>query len=501
MSTLIVALLVAWGVIVWWLAWFFGYKKTMTEKALKFKERMARAKEIEEEILEEAKNKGEQRIAEAEKKAEKIEEQRLAKMEEIQNRLLDREEKMEQRLEKLEEEKKKVLELRQQAEDVVKQQMDKLSEIWKLSPKEAKEQIFAMIEKEQASEIERFVEKYKTIKTEEAENEAAKIIVQSLPKLATQNIDEFTTKTVDLPNEEFKGKLIWREWRNISFFEKTTWVELIIDDTPWCVKLSSFDHEKRFIAAQTLEKLVKDGRINPMYIEKIYNQVVADLEQTFIEKWKEALSILNLPMMSPEIVKTIWQFFLRFSYWQSLWQHSVEVARIAEAIAIEIWLDPVMAKKAWLLHDVGKILSTTWESHTKLWADLLRKRWMDPIIINAAESHHYDVAMTHPISWVVAAADAMSASRPGARFDTKELFIEKMWELEKLITEVNWVDKVHIMQAGREIMVYVDPKEIPDQEVEKVLEEIGVKIEDQLDYPGIIRISWIRETKIIQYLR
>ena len=501
MSTLIIALLVAWGVIIWWIIWFFGYKKTMTEKAIKFKERMARAKEIEEEILEEAKKKWEQHIAEAEKKAEKIEEQRLAKMEEIQNRLLDREEKMEQRLEKLEEEKKKVLDLRQQAEDVVKQQMDKLEEIWKLSPKEAKEQIFAMIEKEQASEIERFVEKYKTIKTEEAETEAAKIIVQSLPKLATQNIDEFTTKTVDLPNEEFKGKLIWREWRNISFFEKTTGVELLIDDTPGCVKLSSFDHEKRFIAAQTLEKLVKDGRINPMYIEKIYNQVVADLEQTFIEKWKEALNILNLPMMSPEIVKTIWQFFLRFSYGQSLWQHSVEVARIAEAIAIEVWLDPVMAKKAWLLHDVGKILSTTWESHTKLWADLLRKWWMDPIIINAAESHHYDVAMTHPISWVVAAADAMSASRPGARFDTKELFIEKMWELEKLITEVNGVDKVHIMQAWREIMVYVDPKEVPDQEVEKVLEEIWIKIEDQLDYPGIIRISWIRETKIIQYLR
>ena len=492
MSTPIIILLVIWGAIIWWIAWFFGYKKTMTEKALKFKERMARAKEIEEEILEEAKKKWEQRIAEAEKKAEKIEEQRLAKMEEIQNRLLDREEKMEQRLEKLEEEKKKVLELRQQAEDVVKQQMDKLAEIGKLSPKEAKEQIFAMIEKEQASEIERFIEKYKTIKTEEAETEAAKIIVQSLPKLATQNIDEFTTKTVDLPNEEFKGKLIWREWRNISFFEKTTGVELLIDDTPGCVKLSSFDHEK---------KLVKDGRINPMYIEKIYNQVVSDLEQTFIEKWKEALNILNLPMMSPEIVKTIWQFFLRFSYGQSLWQHSVEVARIAEAIAIEVWLDPVMAKKAWLLHDVGKILSTTWESHTKLWADLLRKWWMDPIIINAAESHHYDVAMTHPISWVVAAADAMSASRPGARFDTKELFIEKMWELEKLITEVNGVDKVHIMQAWREIMVYVDPKEVPDQDVEKVLEEIWVKIENQLDYPGIIRISWIRETKIIQYLR
>jgi len=501
MSTPIVILLVIWGALLWGVGWFFGYKKTMTEKALKFKERMARAKEIEEEILEEAKQKADQKIIDAEKKAEKIEEQRLAKMEEIQNRLLDREEKMEQKLEKLEEEKKKVLDLRQQAEDVVKQQMDKLAEIWKLSPAEAKEQIFDMIEKEQAAEIERFVEKYKTIKTEEAENEAAKIIVQSLPKLATQNIDEFTTKTVDLPNEDFKGKLIGREGRNISFFEKTTGVELIIDDTPGTVKLSSFDHEKRFIAAQVLEKLVKDWRINPMYIEKFYDQVVADLQQTFIEKWKEALNMLNLPMMNPEIVKTIGQFFLRFSYGQSLWQHSIEVAKIAEAIAIEIWLDPIIAKKAWLLHDVWKILSTTGESHTKLWADLLRKWWMDPIIINAAESHHYDVAMTHPISRVVAAADAMSASRPGARFDTKELFIEKMWELEKLISEIKWVDKVHIMQAGREIMVYVNPKEISDQEVEKTLEEIWTKIEDQLDYPGIIRISGIRETKIVQYLR
>lgn len=501
MQPTIVILLVLWGALLWWAVGFFGYKKTMTEKALKFKERMSRAKEIEEELLEEAKKKADLKIVEAEKKAEKIEEQRLAKMEEIQNRLLDREEKMEQRLEKLEEEKKKVLDLRQQAEWLVKQQKDKLSEIAWMSQKEAKDQIFAMIEQEQSSEIERFVEKYKTIKMEEAENEAAKIIVQSLPKLATQNIEEFTTKIVDLPNEDFKWKLIGREGRNISFFEKTTWVELIIDDTPSSVKLSSFDHEKRFIAAQTLEKLVKDGRINPMYIEKVYNQVVADLQQTFVEKWKEALNMLNLPMMNPEIVKTIWQFFLRFSYGQSLWQHSIEVAKISEAIAIEMWLDSIMAKKAWLLHDVWKILSTTWESHTKLWADLLRKWWLDPIIINAAESHHYDVAMTHPISWVVAAADAMSASRPWARFDTKELFIEKMWELEKLIVEVNWVDKVHIMQAWREIMVYVNPKEVMDQDLEKVLEKIWQKIEDQLDYPGIIRVSGIRETKIVQFLR
>jgi ribonuclease Y len=225
-------LLIAGGLILGGVAGFFGYKKTLTEKALKFKERIARVKEIEEEQLAEAKKKCDALIVQAEKKAEKIEEQRLAKMEEIQNRLLDREEKMEQRLEKLEEEKGKVVQLRQDAEEVVKQQKQKLSEVAELTPKQAKEEIFAMVEKENVEEINRFVEKYKTIKAEEAENEAAKIVVNSLQKIATQNIAEFTTKTVDLPNEEFKGKLIGREGRNISFFEKTTGVELIIDDTP-----------------------------------------------------------------------------------------------------------------------------------------------------------------------------------------------------------------------------------------------------------------------------
>ena len=204
----------------------------------------------------------------------------------------------------------------------------------------------------------------------------------------------------------------------------------------------------------------------------MYNQVVADLEVTLVEKGKEALTVLNIPMMKPEIVRTIGQFFLRYSYGQNLWIHSLEVAKTAELIAIELGLDAGLAKRAGLLHDVGKVLAGAGESHTKVGADMLRKRGMDPVIVNAAESHHYDVEMTHPISWIVAAADAMSASRPGARFDTKEFFIEKMGELEKLIVEVEGVDKVHIMQAGREIMVFVNPKLISDLQVEGLLKKI-----------------------------
>ena len=482
-------------------AGFYGYKKSLTEKQLRYKKKMERVKEIEEEMLDEAKKKAEVILEQAEVKAQKIEDQRLAKMEEIQNRLLLREEKMDQKLEKLEEEKMKIVEKQREADQLIDQQKMKLSEIAGIKPEEAKQQIMERIEAEHQEELIRYIEKFKTIKAEEASKEAAIIISQALPKVAADTVSEFTSKMIDLPSEEFKGKLIGREGRNISLFEKLTGVELLIDDTPLSVRISSFDCERRFVAAKTLELLIKDGRINPFYIEKVFNQVTADLQTTLMEKGKEALTVLNIPMMKPEVVRAIGQFFLRYSYGQNLWIHSLEVAKTSEMIAIELGLDPALAKKAGLLHDVGKVLAGAGESHTKVWADMLRKWWMDPVIVNAAESHHYDVEMTHPISWIVAAADAMSASRPGARFDTKEFFIEKMGELEKLIREVEGVEKVHIMQAGREIMVFVNPKMISDLQVEGLLQTVGKKIEEQLDYPGIIRLTALRETKLIQYLR
>ncbi len=482
-------------------AGFYGYKRTLNEKQLRFKKKMERVKELEEELLQEAKKKAETVLEQAEVKAQKIEDQRLAKMEEIQNRLLIREEKMDQKLERLEEEKRKVLDKQREVDEIIEEQNKKLSEIAQIKWEDAKELIFKRVEEDNQKEIVRFIEKFKTIKSEEAQKEAAQILAQAMPKLAADTVSEFVSKVVDLPSEEFKGKLIGREGRNISLFEKLTWVELLIDDTPLSVRISSFDSEKRFIAGKTLETLIKDGRINPFYIEKVYNQVVADLEVTLMDKGKEALTVLNLPMMNPEIVRTIGQFFLRYSYGQNLWIHSLEVAKICENIAIELGLDPLVAKKAGLLHDVGKVIAGAGESHTKIGADMLRKWGLDPIVVNAAESHHYDVEMTSPHSRVVAAADAMSASRPGARFDTKDFFIEKMWELEKLILEVDGVEKVYIMQAGREIMVFVNPKMISDTQVEGLLETIGKKIEEQLDYPWIIRITALRETKLVQYLR
>ncbi|MBU0626952.1 DUF3552 domain-containing protein [Patescibacteria group bacterium] len=297
---------------------------------------MAKAKDIEEEMVEDAKKKVEKILNQAEEKAQKIEEQRMEKMEVIQNRLLAREEKMDEKLEKLEEEKGKIRDKQKDLDESINKQTEKLAEVAGLSKDDAKKILLEKVETENQKEITAFIEKLKTIKKEEADTEAAQIISKSLPRVAVDAVTEFTSKTIDLPSEDFKGKLIGREGRNISFLEKITGVELIVDDTPLTVRISSFDSEKRYIAGLTLNKLVKDGRINPFYIEKTYNETVAEMEKILTDKGKEALTMLNLTMMKPEVVKMIGQFYLRSSYGQNLWQHSIEVAKISEAIASEL---------------------------------------------------------------------------------------------------------------------------------------------------------------------
>ncbi len=307
---------------------------------------MERVREIEEEMLEVAKKKADKVIETAEEKANKIETQRLEKMEVIQNRLLAREEKMDEKLEKLEQEKSKLTDKQKEMDAIILEQTNKIAEIAKLSVEEAKGQLFTQVEKEYQKDMVQFIEKLKVITKEEADKEAAIIVAQALPRVAVDSVDEFTTRSIDLPNEDIKGKLIGREGRNIGFFEKMTGVELIVDDTPLTVRISSFDSEKRYIAATMLQKLIKDGRINPFYIEKTFNEVTADLQNLLIQKGKEALAMLNIPMMKPDLVKMIGQYYLRYSYGQNLWQHSIEVAKISEAIAAELGLDPGLAKKA-----------------------------------------------------------------------------------------------------------------------------------------------------------
>ena len=513
----IVTIIVSLGI---WAIWgFYWYKKTLTEKALAYKAKMERIKEIEEEKMEELHKKEEELLSQSRKKADEIIarwEEKAAKIEEnaekdiikaqeklekIEERLLQKEEKLDEKKEQLEEEKSKITEKHKEAEELIIEQTAKLSQIAKLNKEEAKEELINIIKTTEEAEIKEFVEKYRNIKKEEADKEAMQIIARVMPRIAAESVGEFTSELVDIPDESFKWKLIGREWRNINFFEKVTGVELIVDDTPWVVRISCYEHEKRFMASTALKRLLKDGRINPFYIEKFYNDIVNWFDEIVLEKWKEALTILNIPMMNPEIVHYIWRFFFRYSYGQNLRNHSIEVAKIAEGIASEMWEDPLLAKKAWLLHDIGKVIAENWESHTAVWADALRKLWMHEVIINAAESHHFDVPMTNLISRIVTSADGISASRPWARFNTKDFFIEKMGELEKLILSIDGVQKVHIMQAWREIMVYVNPSKVSDTEIWDLIKTIWAKIESQLDYPGIIRMVVMRENKIVEYLR
>ncbi len=426
---------------------------------------------------------------------------RMQKADQIEERLHQKEEKMEQRMESLETEKQKVIQKQQDLDGLISQEKEVLSQIARLTPEEAKDKLFSLVEQQYSQEIASFVEKFKGLKQEEADKEAVSILTKVLPRVAVSAVSEFTVSLVELPSEDTKGKLIGREGRNVSYFEKITGVEVIIDDTPLIVRLSSYDNEKRFLATETLKRLVKDGRINPVYIEKIYNEVAGSFDTLLADKGKEALTMLNIPMMKPDIVKMIGQFWFRYSYGQNLWIHSIEVAKIAEGIALEMGLDAMAAKKAALLHDIGKIATMNGQSHTQVGADILRKYGFDEITVNTAEAHHFDVPLTSAIGWVVTASDAISAGRPGVRFNAKEVFVEKMSELEKLISSVSGVDRVHIMQAGREIMIFVNPTLVDDLGVQKLIKDIGIKVEDSLDYPGIIRVVAIRETKVVDYLR
>ena len=459
-----------------------------------------RKQEVENQIINmirEAEQKAQFIIKEAEQKAQK----QLEKIERLEEKITKKEEKIEKKLEEIEKQKKKLLEKEMEIEKLKNQWQTKLEEIAWLTKEEAKQYIIDEVKKEYEQLIKDTIAKYKQLMESSLNEEASKMIVKVLPRVAADVVNEYTVTTIDLPEETVKGKIIWREWRNIQHFEKVTGVELIVDDTPLVVRLSHYDPERRFIAAETLKRLLKDWRINPIYIEKTYEKVLKDMDNIFRKIGEETLSLLNLPMMHPEVVKMIWKMKLRYSYWQNLLNHSIEVAKISELIANELGLDGQLAKKAGLLHDIGKLLVESWQAHAKVWADFLRKYNIDPVVVDAAETHHFDVQPKYAISWIVAAADAISASRPGARFNTKDLFVERLENLERLISSIDGVDKVYIYQAWRQIIVFVDPNKVSDLELEEMMKKISEKIEQHLDYPGLIRIVVVRENKVSSFIK
>jgi len=381
-------------------------------------------------------------------------------------------------------------------ESIIKEQIALLEKISGFSKEKARDLVMKKVEDEMNREIASYLKEREDEAKLEADRKAKEILVASMQRYSNDVTNEQTVSTVELPNDEMKGRIIGREGRNIRTIEAVTGVDLIIDDTPEVIVLSSFDPLRREIAKVTLETLIKDGRIHPARIEELYDKVCEDYKKIIREKGEETLFELGLSKVDPELVEIIGKLAFRTSYGQDALAHSKEVAHLAGLMAAELGENVSLAKRAGLLHDIGKAIDFEVEgSHVEIGADIAKKYGEDSVVINAIESHHGDKKSKHVISELVAIADALSAARPGARNDSLENYVKRLEELEAIGNEVSGVEKTFAMQAGRELRVIVKPDEIDDLSSYKIAREIKDKIEDTMQYPGTIKVVVIRETR------
>lgn len=336
----------------------------------------------------------------------------------------------------------------------------------------------------------------------DAKKEAQKIIVQAIQRTAADHSIESTVSVVQIQNDEMKGRIIGKEGRNIRAFEAVTGVDVIVDDTPEAVILSSFDQFRREIARVSLERLIADGRIHPARIEEVVQKTTQELEEEILREGENTLLQLGLHNMHPELVKHIGKMKYRSSYGQNLLQHSIEVAYLTGIMAAELGLDPVLAKRAGLLHDVGKTVDKSIEGpHALIGYDLTKKYKEHPIVVNAVGSHHEDIEMEHPIAALVQSADAISGARPGARREPLESYVKRLENLETLARSFEGVAKTYAIQAGREIRVVVENDKVDDVVADRLAREIAQKIEEEMEYPGQIKVTVIREVRKIAFAK
>ena len=381
-------------------------------------------------------------------------------------------------------------------EIIIKDQIALLEKISGFSKEKAREMVLKKVEEEMNREIAVYLKEREDEAKLEADRKAKEMIVSSMQRYSSDVTSEQTVSTVELPNDEMKGRIIGREGRNIRTIEAVTGVDLIIDDTPEVIVLSSFDPLRREIAKTTLETLIKDGRIHPARIEGLYDKVCEDYKKIIREKGEEALFELGISKVDPEIVELVGKLAFRTSYGQDALAHSKEVAHLAGLMASELGENVSLAKRAGLLYDIGKAIDFEVEgSHVEIGADIAKKHGEDKVVINAIESHHGDKKAEYIISELVAIADALSAARPGARNDSLENYVKRLEELETIGNSIEGVEKTFAMQAGRELRVMVRPDQIDDLSSYKVAREIKDKIEETMQYPGTIKVVVIRETR------
>ena len=409
---------------------------------------------------------------------------------------LDRKEKSLSNRERVVEEKEAVI---RKAQEEIRKELERISGF---TAEEAKEMLIKGMEEEARRDAQAIISSVENEARATAEKRAREILTYSIQRLASEITSEITVTSVSLPNDEMKGRIIGREGRNIRALETLTGVDVIIDDTPEAVVISSFDPVRREIARISMERLIADGRIHPARIEEVTTKVTKEVNKAIIEEGEKAIFDLSIQGISQDLIPYIGRLRYRTSYGQNILAHSLEVARIAGMLAAEIGANVQLAKRGGLLHDIGKAITTDGEgSHAVMGAELARKFGESPEVVNIIESHHMDREPQSIEAVLIQASDAISASRPGARRESMDTYIKRLESLEKIADSFEGVEKSFAIQAGREIRVIVKNDQIDDDKAKEVAREIARKIEKELKYPGRIKVTLIRETRIVEYAR
>ena len=440
---------------------------------------------------------------------EKETKERRAELQKYEQRVLSKEETVEKKATVLERKEqsltakeKNIDTEKAQLQELQAKHLQELERISGLTSDQAKEQLLSAVKEDVKHETAMYVKEMETRAKEDARKKAKEYVVTAIQKCAVDHVAETTISLVQLPNDEMKGRIIGREGRNIRSIENATGVELIIDDTPEAVVLSSFNPVRREIARIALEKLIVDGRIHPARIEEMVEKATKEVETMMREEGEAATLELGVHGIHPELVRLLGRMKFRTSYGQNALKHSMEVAQLSGLLAAEIGVDVRMAKRAGLLHDIGKSIDHEVEgSHVELGVNLCKKYKENPIVINAVASHHGDEEPESLIACLVQAADAISAARPGARSETLESYTTRLKQLEEIADSFQGVDKTFAIQAGREIRVMVVPEQISDDDMILLARDISNQIEENLDYPGQIKFNVIRESRVVDYAK